>query len=79
MKRLSREQYLERAHSMARRGCALPHAKLDEAKVMRLRSEYVPNSRTHGAPALAKRYGVHQRTVERALSCENWSHVRVAT
>lgn len=62
----------------AARGETLPHARLSEAAVQEIRRGHVPYSRTHGAPALARRYGVHRRTIEKILSWETWAHVRGA-
>lgn len=73
---ITREDWLARRSEFVPRGEALPHAKLTDAMVRAIRAEYVPYSKTHGAPALAKRYGLHRRTVEKVLSYETWFHVR---
>jgi hypothetical protein len=75
MKR-TRAEYLADANMDAVRGSRLPQAKLDEATARKIRSEYVYASRVNGAPALARRYGLHRRTIEKLLTWETWTHVR---
>lgn len=65
-------------YMLAARGEQLPHSKLTAAQVRSMRAEHVPYSRTHGAPALARKYGVHLRTVEKILTWGSWTHVREA-
>lgn len=62
----------------AARGEQLPQCRLTAAQVRQIRAEHVPYSRTHGAPALARKYGVHVRTVEKILTWGSWTHVREA-
>lgn len=73
---MTRDDYQQRAVELAPRGSKLPQARLTEALAAQIRADYVPNSRTHGAPALARRYGVHRRTIEKLLSWDTWRHVR---
>ncbi len=58
------------------RGESLPHAKLTDELVRRIRADHRPFSRTHGAPALARRLGLHRRTVEKVLAGRSWGHVQ---
>lgn len=64
-----------------KRGSQLPHAKLDEAKVREIfaivaeRDELKVRLRGMTNEAIAARYGVHQRTVDRVTALENWGHV----
>jgi len=79
---LNRKEYQLRAREFAIRGEELPHAKLciddvlaiRNAKLMRdaLRAEVINNLSND---ALASKYGVHKRTIERVLSNETWVHV----
>jgi hypothetical protein len=50
-------------------------AKLTEAKVAAIRSEYVCGSRTNGTRALARRFGVAQSLISMVVSRERWVHV----
>lgn len=59
------------AKSTAKRGTALPHAKLNKAKVRYLRS----NPKGLTLRQLAAELNVHYRTVERAHYRETWGHV----
>lgn len=72
---IDRHTYLCDARAYAKRGSDLPHAKLDESQVKAARAEYRPFCRTFGVPALARRYGVHRRTMEKIITRETWSHV----
>lgn len=72
---LDRQGWLSMAHLYAKRGTELPHAKLDPERVARIRNDYVKNSRTNGAPALARREGLHRRTIEKVINRETWCHV----
>jgi hypothetical protein len=74
--RVNRHSYLCSARLYARRGSDLPHAKLTDEAVRAIRAEHRPYSRTHGAPALARKYNLHRRTIEKVLSYASWVHVR---
>lgn len=65
-------------HLLCARGEEMPQAKLTESQVLEIRASHVLYSRTHGAPALARKYGVHVRTIEKILSWGSWAHVRAA-
>lgn len=58
----------------AKRGAELPQSKLSVELARSIREEHVLYSRKHGAPALAARYGLHRRTIEKVLSYETWRH-----
>lgn len=53
-------------------GSAIPHAKLDEAAVLAARAEYIPRHRTHGMRAIARRLGVCQLVLWKAIHGITW-------
>jgi hypothetical protein len=65
-----------------KRGQYLPQSKLTEEKVIKARKDYDRarlliqriQSR-YSIKGIAKQYGVHYRTMEKALSGETWSHL----
>jgi hypothetical protein len=66
-----------------KRGEELPHARLTSAQVAAIRRAHGRKQRLidrlnerYSAAALAGRYGVSLRTVERVLARETWFHVR---
>ena len=78
----TRDQYLLAASTFARRGAELPQSKLTEELVAEIRSARRQRDalRKHIAEnlsneALAKKFGVHVRTVEKAITNETWSHL----
>ena len=80
---VNRDEYLVRCREMARRGTQLEHAKLDEKTVEQIRLLHERKQRLvkalndkYSAEALARRYRVHVRTVEKLLRRESWGHVR---
>ena len=80
---LERAEFLSRARSMARRGVALAHSKLTPAEVQEIRQAKESRldlmahiSETLSNSALAEKYGVHPRTIEKVLSYETWSHIK---
>lgn len=80
---LERAEYLSRARSIARRGAALTHSKLTIAEVLEIRQAKENRldlmahiAETLSNAALAEKYGVHQRTIEKVLSYESWSHIK---
>ena len=80
---LERAEFLSRARSMARRGVALTHSKLTPAEVQEIRQAKENRldlmahiSETLSNAALAEKYGVHPRTIEKVLSYETWSHIK---
>ncbi len=64
-----------------KRGSQLPWAKLDEQKVADImalierRDELKAELREMTNAAIAKRYGVHIRTIDRISNGEAWGHV----
>ena len=64
-----------------RRGEDLPHSKLTEEDVLRIRrlvwfrNELKQVMQTMTNRAIAQDLGVHQRTVDRVTAGENWTHV----
>lgn len=81
-KRLERGEYLSRARSMALRGQELPQTKLLDLDIVSIRSaakqrenlrKYIRENLSN--EALAKQFGVHVRTIEKALSYETGSHI----
>lgn len=80
--RLEREEYLSRAHSMARRGQELTQTKLQDEDVISIRSavkqrdnlrKYIRENLSN--EAMAKKFGVHVRTVEKCISYESFGHI----
>lgn len=74
---LERGEYLSRAREFAARGLDLPQTKLgpDEVEAIRSAVKQRENMRRYIADnlsneALASKFGVHRRTIEKALSYE---------
>lgn len=66
----------------AKRGNELPQSKLNEKLVRMIREEHENKQREiarlnkdHSAKAIAKRYQVHYRTIEKVLEGSTWSHI----
>ncbi len=64
------------------RGESLPQSKLDDDAVIRARESHAAGMAAvkeihanYSIKGLADHYGVHVRTMERALSGETWSHI----
>lgn len=51
-------------------------AILTEIIVREIRKLYVPGSRTHGCPALARRFRVSTGSVQDVINGKNWRHVK---
>lgn len=68
---MSRHNYLQIVHMMAKRGEALPHAKLTADDVRTIRAAGLSKT----ARQLAEEFGVHHRTVEKIRNYETWRHV----
>lgn len=60
---------------MAARGENASRAKLTNEQVEEIRRVYVPHSRTFGARALGRKYGVHHTTIVAAASGEHYADV----
>lgn len=79
---LERSEYLVRARELAPRGTQLPQSRLDHDAVADIRSAARQREalRQHirenlSNEALARKLGVHVRTVEKVLALETWGHV----
>lgn len=81
-KKMSRNEYLMRAREMAPRGQDLPQTKLLDLEVVAIKSaarqreklrQYIKDNLSN--EALSKQYGVHVRTIEKALQHYTWSHI----
>ena len=63
------------------RGSDLPHAKLDEHDIALIRDLVAERNRLRRRAAalsnraLAEKFGVHHRTIEKLISRETWVHV----
>lgn len=67
----------------AKRGSALPQAKLDEATAARILRLYRRKQRLvqqlnarYSAAAIARREGLHRRTVEKLVARDSWAHIK---
>lgn len=81
-KHVSRDEYLLNARANAPRGADLPQTKLLPLDIGEIRSaarqraklrEHIANNLSN--EALAKKFNVHCRTIEKVLSYETGSHV----
>ncbi|OVE45610.1 hypothetical protein [Chromobacterium violaceum] len=83
---IDRREYLSSsARLYAARGEELPQSKLTDADVAKIRRLHDRKQRLVAklnkrcsVEALAQMFGVHRRTIEKALSQESWAHVRAA-
>lgn len=81
---MDRHEYLSTGARMyAKRGEELPQSKLDAETVALIRRQHERKQRLvkqlnerYSAAAIAKRLGVHKRTVEKALQRDSWAAVR---
>ncbi len=78
----TRDEYLLAASAYAKRGAELPQSKLTPELVAEIRSarrqrealrDHIRNNLSN--EALAKKLGVHVRTIEKAITNESWSHL----
>ena len=69
---MTRVEYLERAHALAKRGSDLPQSKLTEGAVREIRR----NPRGWTARQWADHLGLHIRTIEAVQQYRRWGHVR---
>lgn len=79
---LTREEWLVAPHAYAKRGLELPQTKLTPLDVIAIRQAAQRRERlrkeindTLSNAALAKQFGVSERTIERALAYETHGHV----
>jgi DNA-binding NarL/FixJ family response regulator len=77
-----RHKYKQSATANALRGQELPHAKLLDIDVIDIRSahrqrlkllQYIRDNLSN--EAIAKKHGVHHRTIEKIVSYETWGHI----
>ena len=80
---MNRAEYLSAgtARTTCKRGSDLPQAKLTESQVQEIRRLHEAKQKAiadlnnrYSAKALAAIYGVHHRTIERALQFNGWVH-----
>jgi hypothetical protein len=79
---IPRDEYLLRAREFASRGQELPQTKLLDLDVCAIKSAIRQREslRKHirenlSNEALAKKFGVHVRTIEKAAQGHTWSHI----
>lgn len=79
---MTRDEYLIRQRELSARGMGLPQSKLTPLEVAAIREAARRReamrreiTETLSNAALAKAYGVHVRTIEKALAYESWGHV----
>ena len=79
---LHRDEWEQRRTEYAARGQDLPHAKLLDLEVGSIRSakkqreallKHIRENLSNAA--LARQFGVHERTVEKVMSRETWNHL----
>lgn len=79
---MNRDEWQQRARELAPRGAALPQAKLTDEDVLSIRAAQVERDAQRqriaaelSNAALARRFGVHVRTVEKVLQRDSWVHL----
>jgi DNA-directed RNA polymerase specialized sigma24 family protein len=79
---LNRDEWEQRRTEYAARGQDLPHAKLLDLDVITIRSakkqreallKHIRENLSNAA--LARQFGVHERTIEKAVARETWNHI----
>lgn len=79
---LNRDEWEQRRTEYAARGQDLPHAKLLDLDVITIRSakkqreallKHIRENLSNAA--LARQFGVHEKTVEKVMSRETWNHL----
>lgn len=55
-------------------GADRPAAKLTPEQVATIKLEFVRRSKTHGGPALGRKYGVHHSVITEIISGKRWKH-----
>lgn len=78
----TREEYQARQRELSARGMDLPQSKLLDLDVVAIRSAAVEREKLRqyirenlSNDALAAKFGVHRRTIEKVVQFESWSHV----
>lgn len=81
--RVERDEYLLRAVEFAKRGADLPQTKLTADAIAEIRQAAIDRDRLRreitdrlSNAALAKKFGVHHRTIEKVISFETHIGVR---
>ncbi|MYN42716.1 hypothetical protein GTP55_25560 [Duganella sp. FT109W] len=79
---MNRDEWQQRARELAQRGEALPQSKLTDDDVLAIRAAQKERDTQRqriatelSNAALAHRFGVHVRTVEKVLQRDSWSHL----
>jgi hypothetical protein len=79
---VNRIEYQQRARELAPRGQSLPQTKLLDLDVCAIKSAVRQREslRKHirenlSNKALARQFGVHVRTIEKAVQGDTWSHI----
>ena len=72
--KIDRDEWTRRSREFVKRGEDLPQSKCTVELVRKMRAEYRYGCKNWGAPALARRYGLHVRTVEKIIAQETWIH-----
>lgn len=79
---ISRDDYLKTAHEFAKRGQELPQSKLMDIEIIEIRSmikqkenlkKYIKENLSN--EAIAKKFNVHYRTIEKISAYETWTHL----
>lgn len=79
---LHRDEWEQRRTEFVKRGMELPQSKLMPLDVAEIRSaarqrdklrDHIRNNLSNAA--LARKFGVHERSIEKVLSQEAWSHI----
>lgn len=79
---MTRTEYQQRQREFSARGMDLPQSKLMPLDVVAIREAAAKREQmrreindTLSNAALARKFGVHVRTIEKALSYESWGHI----
>ena len=80
--RLNRDEWQQRARELAVRGQELPQSKLTDLDVLAIRAAKKERERLlklirdeYSNAALAVRFDVHVRTIEKVTSYNSWAHL----
>jgi hypothetical protein len=74
---MTRDEYLINPGAHCKRGFDLPQAKIPPIAIQSIRDAELRKEITekYSNAALAKAWGVHERTIEKILAYETWRHV----
>lgn len=80
---MTRDEWEIRAKEFCKRGMDLPQTKLPPKAIVEIRKAAAMRAELrreitekYSNAALAKKWGIHPRTVEKILNFETWSHIR---